>query len=80
MKKAIYQESYRALVATLRDTRHRQGLRQEDVAGCLGVTRTWVSKVESCELRMDMVQFVALCRVLRVDASRLVRRLAQGAA
>lgn len=79
MNKTIYDPGYRSLVETLRDTRRRQGLRQEDVAGRIGVGRSWVSKVESCEVRMDICQFVALCRVLTVDASRLVRRLAQGA-
>ena len=73
MKKTIYEPGYRALVATLRAARLRRGLRQEDVAAELKVTRTWVSKIESNEIRLDVIQLVLLARVYGIQAHELVK-------
>ena len=75
MEKAIYHAGYRRLVGKLRDARTRCGLLQSDVAAKLGVARTWVSKVETCELRLDVLGLVRLCRVYGVSVQRLVREL-----
>jgi len=75
MKKTIHDRAYGALVATLRDSRRCRGLRQEDVARRLGVTRTWVTKIEQRELRLDVIQLVRLCRIYGLSAHRLVREL-----
>ncbi len=75
MTKTIYQADYRRLVDDLRKARVGRKMRQEDVGRRLGVTRHWVAKVEACQTRLDLIQFVRLCRVYRVDASQLVRRL-----
>jgi transcriptional regulator with XRE-family HTH domain len=72
MKKAIFEPAYRDMVATLRAARLRRGLRQEDVAARLGVKRTWLSKVESNEIRLDVIQLVRLARLYGLQASRLV--------
>ena len=63
------------LVASLRATRRRLGLRQEDVARRLGVARTWLTKVEQREIRLDVVQLVRLARVYGVRAHELVRNV-----
>ena len=73
--KTIYQPTYQALVTKLQRLRVAQRLRQADVGDRLGVTRHWVRKVESCQQRLDLVQFVRLCQVYGVSASRLLRRL-----
>lgn len=75
MQKAIYSEAYRDMIQELRQIRERKGLRQEDVGRQLGVTRHWVQKVETCQIRLDVLQLAALCRVYHVDASLLMRRL-----
>lgn len=75
MQKAIYSEAYRDMIQELRQIRERKGLRQEDVGRQLGVTRHWVQKVETCQIRLDVLQLAALCRVYHVDVSSLVRRL-----
>jgi transcriptional regulator with XRE-family HTH domain len=73
MRKTIFEPAYRDLVATLRAARLQQGLRQEDVATKLGVTRTWVAKVEGHEIRLDVVQLVRLARIVGLRAHRLVK-------
>jgi transcriptional regulator with XRE-family HTH domain len=73
MKKAIFEPAYRALIASLREARLRGELRQEDVAARLGVKRTWLSKVETHEIRLDVVQLIRLARVYGIRAYKLVK-------
>ena len=75
MQKTIYSPIYRCLIDHLRQARKKQKLRQEDVGRKLGVSRHWIQKVETHQVRLDVVQFVILCRVYRADPSRLIRRL-----
>lgn len=75
MQKTIYSPIYRGLIDHLRQTRKKQKLRQEDVGRKLGVSRHWIQKVETHQVRLDVVQFVILCRVYRADPSRLIRQL-----
>ncbi len=77
MRKTIFTPGYRQLVQDLRRARLGRNMRQQDVGRRLGVTRHWVAKVEACQARLDLVQFVRLCRLYRVDASRVIRRLAK---
>ena len=75
MNKTIYEPAYRTLVASLRMARRRKGLRQEDVASQMGVTRTWLSKVEQAEIRLDVLQLVYLARIYGLQAHALVMDL-----
>jgi transcriptional regulator with XRE-family HTH domain len=73
--KTIFEPTYRDMVATLRAARLQKGLRQEDVAIRMGITRTWIAKVEICEIRLDVIQLVRLARVYGLRAHRLVKEV-----
>lgn len=77
MNKTIYDAAYRSMVAELRRGRDRRSLRQSDVAAMLGVSRQWVQKAETCQIRLDVMQVMHLCRLYGIDAPRLVRRVAE---
>jgi transcriptional regulator with XRE-family HTH domain len=77
MKKAIYCTGYKNMVGTLRRAREQRGLDQATLGRLVGRSRQWVSQVECFAIRLDVVQLVTVCRVLRIDAGRLVRRLAK---
>ncbi len=73
MPKTIHDPRYHRLTAHLRSSRKKESLLQADVARHLGVSRTWVSKMESCELRVDILQtahLFRLCNVRLADALR----------
>lgn len=78
MEKTIYSPSYRALIGRLRSARIERGLRQEQVAKMLSVSRQWLSHVETCQIRIDVLQLTSWCQVLKLDASDLVRELKVG--
>lgn len=75
--KTIHEPAYHRLVAGLRQARAQTGLTQVDVGRRVGHGHNWVHKVETCEVRLDVLQFVRLCRVYGLKAHDLVRRLGE---
>jgi transcriptional regulator with XRE-family HTH domain len=78
--KTIYDPKYRRMIQEISARRRALGKDQRTVAAKLGHTNRWLSKVERLDVRLDVCQFVRLCGVLRLDAGRLVRRLAEESA
>ena len=72
MKKTIYEQPYRLMVSELRQARQRAGLTQTDAGEKIGRSRQWIHKVETCELRLDVMQTAQLCRVYGESFSALM--------
>ena len=70
--KAIHDERYIQVIARLRQARKRAGLTQADVAERLGLDQTSISKVETCERRIDVIELIDFCRTVGVKISDLV--------
>ena len=64
--KTIHDQRYIEAVALLRKAREGSGLTQQEVARLLGRPQSYVSKVETCERRVDYVELLQLCRVIGV--------------
>ena len=75
MDKSIYTPEHQRLRALLRQTRLDAGLRQSDVAERLGRPQSFVSKYESGERRLDLVELRQVCEVLGVALVDFVRLL-----
>ena len=67
------------LGALLRSVRTEAGLRQVDVAERLGQPQSYVSRYESAEQRLDLVELRAVCDALGVSLAEFVRRFEEGA-
>jgi len=52
--------------------RERAGLTQTDVAARLGRPQSFVSKYESGERRLDLVEFIKICNALGVESQAIV--------
>jgi transcriptional regulator with XRE-family HTH domain len=77
MMKTIYAPAYVCLVEEIRQRRKKLNLRQEDLAGRLGVNRNWISKVERRESRLDVLQYVELCKALDINPASTLRALTE---
>jgi transcriptional regulator with XRE-family HTH domain len=75
MTKTIHHPAYNAMIRYLCDRRRELGMTQEDVARKLGVSRTWVGKVENLERRLDFLETVDLCRLYGIPLHDLARRV-----
>lgn len=75
MAKSIYSAEQEKLQALLRQIRVEAGLRQEDVADKLRRPQSFVSKYESGERRLDILELLEVCRVLGITMRKFVQRL-----
>jgi len=73
MDKSQHTPSYQRVTRALRSAREAAGLTQAEVAEQLGVYASFVSKVESGERRIDVVELCQLCRVYGIELVALLR-------
>lgn len=72
MDKAIYSAEQERLCALLRSYREQAGLRQVQIAEALDVPQSFVSKYESGERRLDLIELRQVCAVLGVSLGEFV--------
>jgi len=74
MDKTIHGKDQRILCGLLRQFRESAGLRQVDVAARLAEPQSFVSKYESGERRLDLIELREVCRAIEVELIVLVER------
>lgn len=62
------------LQALLRQIRIDAGLKQTDLAGLLGQSQSFVSKYESGERRLDLLELRQICEALGISLSEFVNQ------
>jgi len=77
MEKSIYSAEYKRLCELLRQLREEAGVRQIDLAERLKVPQSFVSKYESGERRLDVIETAAIAKALGTTLANVVRRLDQ---
>ena len=65
MEKTIYTQSYSRLVGQLKKARNQAKLNQKDVAKKLNRTQSYISKIESGQLRVDIIQLKEIAQIYR---------------
>ena len=73
MGKSIGTPEHKKLLVLLRRKRLDAGLRQEDLAQLLGKPQPYVSRYESGERRLDLLELREICVALRVTLTDFVR-------
>jgi len=79
MLKSIHRDEYRVLLELLRDAREEAGLSQGQVAEGLGYLQSTLSHIERGARRLDVVEFIDYCRVLKADPRVLFDELVRAA-
>lgn len=74
MDKSIYSAEYQRLCALLRTMRDEAGLTQVQVADRLGEPQSFVSKYESGERRLDVLELAQVAEALDSDMRTLLGR------
>jgi transcriptional regulator with XRE-family HTH domain len=65
MSKSNYTYEYKTILRRLRDARHNAGYTQREVASKLGRHQSFISKIESGERRIDVVELAELMRIYK---------------
>ena len=73
MKKTIYSKEHKYLVERLKQARKEANLTQKKIAKLLGTTQSYISKVESGQLRIDVLQLKELARIYKKDLTFFIK-------
>lgn len=73
MRKSIHDEPYVALRKALTDARKAAGMNQEAVAERLQRPQSYVAKYETGDRRLDLVEFIEVCRAIGADPSPILK-------
>jgi transcriptional regulator with XRE-family HTH domain len=71
MAKSVFGGGHQDLVQVLIDARKSSGLTQEQLAQALGKEQQFVSLIENSQRRVDVLEFVAICRAMKLNPERL---------
>ena len=72
MKKTIYTPQHKLLIEKLISAREKAGLRQEDAAKLLHKTQSYMSKLESGQRRIDLVQLQELAKIYKTPITAFI--------
>lgn len=67
MSKTIFTPDHKKLVSKLIKAREDAGLKQEQVAEKLGKSQSYISKLESGQRRIDLVQIKLFAKIYKKD-------------
>lgn len=56
--KSIYNQEYIEIITRLRLKRNEAEMTQQDLSQLMGVSQSFISKVENCERRLDVIEFL----------------------
>jgi len=73
--KSLHTQRSQHLRAELRAAREAASITQQDLAQRLGVPQSFVSKYESGERRLDVIELLEVCEALGLDVAALLRGL-----
>ena len=74
MQKSLSSSKQKSFLALLRQVREEAGLRQIDVADRLDQPQSFVSKYESGERRLDLLELELVCEACDTNLSEFVKR------
>lgn len=73
--KTIHNEHYNKLIEILYKERKRLGLSQTEVAARLKMTQSDISKIESSERRIDIMEFKEILSIYRINENRKLKQV-----
>ncbi len=71
----ISSPDYRALIAAIRDERVARDISQRELARRIGKPVSFVNKIELIERRIDVLEFIVVCRALDIPSGEMMERL-----
>lgn len=73
MSKTIYSKEHKFLIEQLKNARIKAGLDQEKVAKLLSKTQSFISKVESGQRRIDIVQLKEFAKIYKKNLNYFIK-------
>ena len=73
MINSIYNKEYKEIAERLREAREQAGLTQKEVADKLGKPQSFISKIESVERRLDVVELKKFMSIYKKPANYFIK-------
>jgi len=67
MSKTLHSNEYHLLVKWLKKCRLERNLSIRQLASLVGVSHSYIGKVEQAERRLDIVEYIKYCEAMNVD-------------
>lgn len=77
MPRTLHTKPYADFLEVLTAARREKGLTQQQVANRLGKPQSYVAKIEGGERRLDVVEFIDICRAMDVDPEHMFGNILQ---
>lgn len=71
----MQRNKYESLQKALVEARQSKGLTQTEIATRLGKPQSFVSKYESGERRLDVVEFLEVCHALSIKPNSILNKI-----
>lgn len=71
-RKSAFARPYIALIQRLANRRHEIGMTQAQLGAAYGEDQSFVSRIERCQRRIDVYEFVRICRILGIKPSAIL--------
>ncbi|HBS76866.1 MAG TPA: XRE family transcriptional regulator [Alphaproteobacteria bacterium] len=65
--KSIFDKRYKKLIEKLVDVRVSKNISQRELAKMASVSQCYIGRTETFERRLDLIEFIDLCRVLELS-------------
>ena len=72
MPKSVFTDAYKTFLDVLIQARKDAGVTQVELAERLGKPQPWVSNIERGIRRVDVIEFIAICRVIDAKPEVLI--------
>lgn len=75
MTRSVFLDAYDTMLVCLVSARKQAGITQTALANRLGRPQSFVSKFENGDRRIDMIEFLEICRSLDADPLEIVNTI-----
>lgn len=76
-RKSAFDEPYIEIINRLIARRRQQGMSQVDLAKAYGEDQPFISRIERRQRRLDVWEFVRICRILEIEPGAILRDLSE---
>ncbi|MFZ2303754.1 MAG: helix-turn-helix transcriptional regulator [Minisyncoccia bacterium] len=73
MNRSVYSKDYKEIIERLKTARIDAGLAQQEVANKLGKPQSYISKIESGERRLDVVEIKKFANIYKKEVSFFIK-------
>ncbi len=71
MQKTQHTRKYKALIKALKAARRTAGITQTEVADHFGTYASFISKFESGERKLDVIELAAICQFYKITVASI---------